>query len=167
MGSVIKNWVDVVLAVALISSLIQGWRAGFFATIFSAIGFVGGGIVGLVGGIALTKHWSQSAGTFAAILALISCGAWIGELLMRHFAKFFHGKVLFGPFKSLDSVAGAAFSVARTLVMAFIIGKLLLAMPWGWAQHDIGSSALFQQMENHAPKVVLNLHSLSKLNPLG
>ena len=162
MKSVINNWVDVILAIAVISSLIRGWRAGFFATIFSAIGFVGGGIAGLMGGLALTKTWQQSAGTFAAILALIAFGSWIGELLMRSFAKFFHGKVLFGPFKQLDSFLGAAFSIARTVVMAFIICKLLVAMPWGWAQQDIGASSLFKQMESHAPHVELNFSNLQK-----
>ena len=162
MKSIINNWVDIVIAVAVLSALIRGWRAGFFATIFSAIGFIGGGIAGIVGGIAITKSWQQSAGTFAAILALIAFGSWIGELLMRSFAKFFHGKVLFGPFKQLDSLLGGAFSLARTVVMVFIIYKLLIAMPWGWAQQDIGSSALFKQMERHAPHVDLNLTNLQK-----
>lgn len=162
-----KNWVDVIIAIALLSSFIRGWRAGFLSSIFSAIGFIGGGIAGLVGGLALTKSWTQSVGTFAAILALISFGSWIGELLMRQFGRFFHGKVLFGPFKWIDTLLGAAFSLARTLVAIFLVGSLLLAMPWGWAQKDVGGSYLFKEIKGHAPKVKINLHSLTSLNPLG
>ena len=162
-----KNWVDLIIAIALASAFIRGWRAGFLSSIFSAIGFIGGGIGGLVGGLALTKSWHQSAGTFAAILALISFGSWIGELIMRQCGRFFHGKVLFGPFKWLDTLLGAAFSLARTLVMIFLVGSLLLAMPWGWSQKDVGGSYLFKEIKTHAPKVKINLHSLTSLNPLG
>jgi len=162
-----KNWVDVVIAVAVLGSFIRGWRAGFLSSIFSAIGFVGGGVAGLVGGLALTKTWQHNVGTFAAILALISFGSWIGEMIAKKFARFFHGKVLFGPFKWLDTWLGAAFSLARTLVMIFLIGSLLTAMPWGWAQKDLGNSYLFKAIKTHAPKVKINLHSLSTLNPLG
>ena len=162
-----KNWVDIVLGVALLSAFIRGWRAGFLSSIFSAIGYIAGSIGGLVAGLQLTKSWHQSFGTFAAILALISFGSWIGQLILRQFGRFFHGKILFGPFKWIDTLLGAAFSIARTLVMIFLVGTLLMAMPWGWAQKDVGGSYLFKTIKSHAPHVKINLHSLSSINPLG
>ena len=162
-----KNWVDIIIAIELLSALIRGWRAGFLASVFSAVGFVAGGIGGLVVGLQVTKSWNHNLGTFTAILALISFGSWLGEMLLRRFARFFHGKVLFGPFKWLDTLLGIAFSLARGLVLVFIIGSLCLAMPWGWAQKDVGGSYLFGQIKSHARHVKINLHSLSTLNPLG
>lgn len=161
-----KNWVDWVILVALFGALIRGYRAGLLSTFFSALGFIGGGFAGLFTAIHFVRPWHSNFNKFAVIIIAIFVGASIGEAIFKRFAKFFHGKILFGPFKWLDSILGAALSIARTLVMIFIVGKLLIAMPWGIGHNEIPQSALFTKIEKSAPKLTLNLHSLPSANLL-
>jgi len=161
-----KNWVDWVILVALLGALIRGYRAGLLSTFFSAIGFIGGGFAGLFLSLHYVSAWHGNLNKFAVIIIAIFVGASVGEAIFKRFAKFFHGKVLFGPFKWIDSILGAALSIARTLIMIFIVGKLLMAMPWSIGHNEIPKSALFTKLEQSAPHVNFNLHSLPSVNPL-
>jgi uncharacterized membrane protein required for colicin V production len=155
-----KNWVDWVILIAVLGALIRGYRAGLLSTLFSAVGFIGGGFVGLFLSIHYVAKWQSNLNKFAVIIIAIFVVASVGEAIFKRFAKFFHGKVLFGPFKWADSLLGAALSLARTLIMIFIVGKLLMAMPWGIGHNEIPKSALFTRIEKSAPHVNFNLHSL-------
>jgi len=161
-----KNWVDWVILVALLGALIRGYRAGLLSTFFSAIGFIGGGFAGLFLSLHYVSTWHSNLNKFVVIIIAIFVGASVGEAIFKRFAKFFHGKVLFGPFKWADSILGAALSIARTLIMIFIVGKLLMAMPWSIGHNVIPKSALFTKLEQSAPHVNFNLHSLPSVNPL-
>jgi uncharacterized membrane protein required for colicin V production len=155
-----KNWVDWIILIALVGALIRGYRVGLLSTFFSAIGFIGGGFAGLFAALHYASTWHSNLTKFSLIILAIFIGASVGEVILRRFAKFFHGKILFGPFKWLDSILGAALSVIRALIMVFILGKLLMAMPWGIGHNEIPHSALFKKIEHSAPKISFNLHSL-------
>jgi uncharacterized membrane protein required for colicin V production len=161
-----KNWLDWVILVALLGAFIRGYRAGLLSTFFSAMGFIGGGFAGLLLSLHYVSTWQNNLTKFGLIILAIFVGASIGEAVFKRFATFFHGKVLFGPFKWIDSILGAALSIARTLIMIFILGKLLIAMPWGIGHNEIPKSALFTKIEKSAPHVNFNLHSLPSVNPL-
>ena len=53
-----KNWVDVIFVLASLVSFIRGYRAGFITSIFSFIGYIGGGLLGLTLGL----HYFHSRG---------------------------------------------------------------------------------------------------------
>ena len=161
-----KNWVDWVILIATLAALVRGYRAGLLSTLFSVIGYIGGGFAGLFISLHFVTSWHSNAMKFAVIIIAIFVGAGVGEAIFGRFAKFFHGKMLIGPLKFVDSLLGAALSIARTLVMIFIIGKLLIAMPWAIGHNEIPQSKLFAQMEKSAPKITFNLHSLQSANPL-
>jgi MFS family permease len=161
-----KNWVDWVILIATLAALVRGYRAGLLSTLFSAIGYIGGGFAGLFISLHFVTSWHSNATKFVFIIVAIFVGAGLGEVIFGRFAKFFHGKMLIGPLKFMDSLLGAALSIARTLVMIFIVGKLLMAMPWAIGHHEIPQSKLFSQMEKSAPKISFNLHSLQSANPL-
>jgi uncharacterized membrane protein required for colicin V production len=161
-----KNWVDWVILIATLAALVRGYRAGLLSTLFSAIGYIGGGFAGLFISLHFVTSWHSNATKFVFIIVAIFVGAGLGEVIFGRFAKFFHGKMLIGPLKFMDSLLGAALSIARTWVMIFIVGKLLMAMPWAIGHHEIPQSKLFTQMEKSAPKISFNLHSLQSANPL-
>jgi uncharacterized membrane protein required for colicin V production len=161
-----KNWVDWVILIALVAALIRGYRAGLLSTLFTVLGFIGGGFAGLLAALHYVSHWSSNVTKFSIIIGAIFLGASIGEAILHRFAKFFHGKILFGPFRWLDSILGAALSVLRSLIFILIIGKLLIAMPWGIGHNEIPKSAIFNKIEKSAPKISFNLHSLPSSNLL-
>lgn len=150
-----KNWVDVVFVVIALLGFIKGYKAGFLATIFSVVGYIGGGLAGL----ALGLHYFHSHGVskFFYLFFAVTIASAIGEALLRSIGKLFHSKILFGPFRWLDSLLGAAFSVVRALVGLLIFAHLLLITPWGWAHSNIPKSEIYQKLNEAAPSIITDL----------
>ena len=156
-----KNWVDIVFIIASILSFFQGYKAGFLATILRFIGYIGGAVLGL----ALGLHFFHSHGVtkFFLLFLAVTIGSSLGEALFRNIGKLFHTKVLFGPFKWLDSLLGAAFSILRTLIGLLILGHLLLITPWGWAAHNIPQSTIYSKLNAQAPTVITDITKRANL----
>jgi hypothetical protein len=150
-----KNWVDAVFIVAAILAFIKGYRAGFIATLFSVVGYIAGGLAGLVLGL----HYFHSHGIskFFLLFLAVTIGSSIGEALLSRIGKLFHSHVLFGPFKWADSLAGALFSVLRAAVGLLILAHLLLITPWSWATTDIPKSEIYQRLNQVAPSIITEI----------
>ena len=150
-----KNWIDVFFILIAIVSFFQGYKAGFLATIFSFVGYIGGGLLGLVIGL----HYFESHGVtkFLFLFLAITIGSLIGEVLLKQIGKLFHAKVLFGPFKWLDSFLGAVFSIVRAVIGLLILGHLLLITPWEWAQRNIPQSEIYTKLNSHSPTIIADL----------
>ena len=151
------NWVDIGLAILILISFYRGYRAGFLKSIFSMIGYVGGGVLGLALGWNYFQDWQGIFLKFGSILLAICIGASLGQWLLSKFADFFHKVILFGPFKWLDSLLGAAFSVLRTVLMAYLIATIFLATPWVWANKNIPTSGIYQEIDKYSPVVIKNV----------
>jgi uncharacterized membrane protein required for colicin V production len=148
------NWVDALLALLILGAFIQGYRAGFLKSIFSAVGYVGGGVLGLAISWNYLQDWKNIFGKFALLLLAISVGASIGQWLLTKVAKFFHDLILFGPFKWVDSLLGAAFSVIRAALMLYLIATICLATPWQWAEKNIPTSGIYKEIDSYTPMLI-------------
>jgi len=151
------NWVDIVLALLIFGSFIRGYRAGFLKSIFSLVGYIGGGVIGLALGWKYLQSWQNIFGKFALLLLAISVGASLGQWLLSKFAKFFHDLILFGPFKWLDSLLGAAFSVISIALMAYLVATICLATSWQWADKNIPDSGIYQEIDKYTPMIIKNV----------
>lgn len=153
-----KNWIDAIFILAAIISLVQGYRAGFTTTIFSFVGYIGGGLLGLVLGLHYFHHiHSQGVSKFFLLFFAVTIGSTIGETLLKRVGKLFHSKLLFGPFKWLDSLLGAAFAILRAAIGLLILAHLLLITPWGWAQRNIPQSEIYTKLNAQAPAIISDL----------
>jgi hypothetical protein len=121
------------------------------------VGYVGGGVLGLAIGWNYLQSWQNIFGKFALLLLAISIGASIGQWLLSKFAEFFHNRLLFGALKWLDSLLGAAFSVIRTALMAYLVATICLATPWQWTAKNIPASGIYQEIDKYTPLIVKNV----------
>ena len=149
-----KNWVDIFFIIALLLSFIQGYKAGFLTTVFTFVGYIGGGLLGLSIGI----HYFHAHGLsrFVYLFLAVAIGSSLGEALFRSIGKLFHKKILFAPFSWIDSLLGAAFSILRTAIMLLILGHLLLITPWSWV-HDIPKSEIYSKFNAQAPSIISDI----------
>ncbi len=150
-----KNWVDAIFILASLISFIRGYKAGFLTSILSFVGYVGGGLLGLTLGL----HYFHSHGisrVFLLFLA-VTIASSLGEAILKSIGKLFHSKLLFGPFKWVDSLLGAAFSILSTLVALLIFCHLLLITPWSWAARNIPQSTIYTKLNAQAPSIISNL----------
>lgn len=150
-----KNWVDIIFIVAAVLSFYKGWKSGFIATLLSFIGYIGGGLLGLI--LGLRYFHSHGVTKFELLFLAVTIASALGEALLKSIGKLFHKKILFAPLTWIDSILGAAFSVLRTVVMLLILGHLLLITPWGWAHQNIPQSKIYSKLDAKAPKVISDI----------
>lgn len=148
------NWIDAVLVVGALIALVRGYRAGFLKSIFAIFGFVGGGLLGLIVGLHYLNNLGNVIAKFGLLLLAISIGSSVGEWLTGKFAKFFHNRILFGPFKWLDSILGAALSTLRMALISYMVAALFLATPWGWAHKNIPQSYIYKKITSVTPAII-------------
>lgn len=151
------NWVDIVLALLIFGAFIRGYRAGFLKSIFSLVGYVGGGVLGLAIAWNYLQNWQNILGKFALLLLAISIGASIGQWLLSKLAEIFHNRLLLGPLKWLDSLLGAAFSVVRTALMVYLVATICLVTPWQWANKNIPASGIYKELDTYTPMIIKNV----------
>ena len=149
-----KNWVDALFVLATILSFFQGWRAGLLSTLFTFVGYIGGGLLGLIFGL---QHFhSHGVTKFLFLFLAVTVGSALGEIIFKKFGSLFRNKILFAPFTWIDSILGAAFSILRTLIMLVILAHLLLITPWSWA-HDIPKSQIYSKLNAQAPAIISDI----------
>ena len=148
------NLVDIGLGILILLSFYRGYKAGFLKSIFSMLGYVGGGVLGLALAWNYLKNWDGVLQKFSLLLLAIAVGSVIGQWLLTKFAEFFHKKILFGPFKWLDSLLGAAFSVLQIVLMAYLVAAVCLATPWQWADKNIPDSQIYQKVDQYTPTLI-------------
>ena len=148
---------DIGLGILILLSFYRGYKAGFLKSIFSLVGYVGGGVLGLAISWNYLKDWDGVIQKFAALILAIAVGSAVGQMILIKFASFFHKKMLFGPFKWLDSLLGAAFSVLRIVLMAYLIAVVCLASPWQWADKNIPDSKIYQKIDAYTPMLIKNV----------
>lgn len=155
-----KNWVDIFFIIALLLSFIQGYKAGFLTTVFTFVGYIGGGLLGLSIGI----HYFHAHGLsrFVYLFLAVVIASSLGEAIFRSIGKIFHKKILFAPFTWIDSLLGAAFSILRTAIMLLILGHLLLITPWSWV-HQIPKSEIYSKLNAQAPSIISDITKRASL----
>ena len=154
--------IDLILGIVVLVSFISGWRAGFLKSIFTLLGFVGGGLIGLIIGVRYLGGVGNVFGKFALYILFISIGSTLGEWALNRFAKFFHNAVLFPPFKWVDSLLGATFSILRSALLIYLVFSLILAAHWKTPSKYINQSRLYSKSKVLVPALIKDLTSKVK-----
>ena len=125
------NIVDLLVLLAAAAAAVRGYRRGLLGQVFE----LGGGFLGLLAGLALSRHvvavFTSRPGIEGAIISLatvfaaLAIGQMIGFLLgykFRHAART-------AQLVELDATLGLAFSVLITLILFWLIGSMLAHGP--------------------------------------
>lgn len=156
------NYLDIVIALALIASFAAGYKNGFLKTIFAIIGNIGGAILGLLLVLNLMSDWALDGKKIAIAIASIFLGAFVGRLLAGVITKGLKATIIRGPLAFLDQIAGAALSLARTVIFIFLIGAVLSWSPWQTGKDAVAESDLYPKIENNLPGVITSIKDVVK-----
>jgi uncharacterized membrane protein required for colicin V production len=148
------NTFDLIVAALLIFTALTGFKNGLIQSLFKAIGYVAGGVLGLVIALEVVKDWSSPFTKVGMAIVLIFVTAGIVQYLLGKIGAFFHKLVLFGPFKLIDSLLGASLSILRSTVLIYLSAILLIASPWSWADSNIATSKFYTYVEKNLPKLI-------------
>ena len=139
---------DIGLIALGIIAIASGYNRGALATIFSIVGYLGGG----VGGFALanwhTADWKGLTSIIFLHLFGIFAGANLGKFILEKTGIGIHKRILFGPFKFINAVLGGLLSLAQAAIIAFVIITLIDYLPWELPHSVIDGSKVYKEISN-------------------
>lgn len=149
------NLIDILIVVAAIIGLANGYRRGFWLSLAQYVGL----LVGVMLGAASAKYVldylqisNPSARPLGAVLVLViggslgsSIGFAVGEPIRRNILRT-------GIHTSTDSVAGAALSAFAVLLMCWFLGISFSRGPVPQIAQQIQRSALLRTLDGIAPR---------------
>ncbi|MGW8378592.1 MarP family serine protease [Streptomyces sp. ODS28] len=123
------NVLDILLLLAAIWFAVVGYRQGFVVGVLSVIGFLGGGLVALLG---LPMLWGEltddappgTFGVIAAVVIVIVCAS-VGQAFTTHLGNKLRQFITWSPARALDATGGALVNVLAMLLVAWLIGAAL------------------------------------------
>ena len=148
------KYFDSIVVLILLIALYGGYKNGLIKSIFSTIGYIAGGVLGLAAAVDYLSTWQNELQKVGLALIAILLGATLGEFLLDKIGSLF-GKVLFvPPFKLIDSLLGAALSVARASFILYLVATMLVVSSWSLADDYIKPSKVYTYTESHLPSVM-------------
>jgi len=155
-------YVDIALVLLALLAIKRGYSNGFLATVLGVIGYIGGGVAGLYLSLQLVAHWSSFLNQVLAVIAAIFIGAQFGFFIFGKAAKFFHARILWKPFKVIDSIAGMALELARLAIFGYLILSIMIWSPASSLKTQINESQIYAQLDHHLPNVITDLKVRAK-----
>ncbi|MBI3430194.1 MAG: CvpA family protein [Actinobacteria bacterium] len=149
--------VDVVLVILLILSVVTGFRRGFLRTLFSAIGYIGGGVLGLALALQFVSNVQSAINRFVAVILAIFIMAELGRRILGGLASFFRARILWGPIRFIDSLAGVVLEVLRVALISYLVMTVILWSPWSSARNAVDQSTIYPQLNERMPAFVTQL----------
>lgn len=151
------NYVDILIALALVASFAAGYKSGFLKSIFSVIGNIGGAVLGLLLALNLMDDWVLDGKKVGIAIASIFLGSLIGRVIAKAATKGLKATIIRGPLAFIDQIAGAALHLVRTVIFIFLIGAILTWSPWQGGKDAIAGSDLYPKIESNLPGVVTTI----------
>ncbi len=145
---------DIALAAILAYSIYSGYRSGLITGIFSFIGLVGGGLIGLKYGAEIVANFASTSSRIQSTALAVALGAFAGHFILGRAAKWFRKNFLWKPLKAVDSVLGVVLHLAKTLVLIWIFGELALILPSDTISKAADQSTIITAISNNGPSIL-------------
>jgi hypothetical protein len=137
---------DIALLIIAFIAVATGYNHGAVATIFSIIGYVGGGVAGFAAANWFTSDWKVLPKIIALHLLGIFLGASAGRWIFEKTGIGIHKRILVGPFKFINAILGAALSFTQAALASFVIITLIDYLPWQIPHSIIKESVVYKEI---------------------
>ena len=145
---------DIVITLILIGTSIIGYRNGFLRTILKFLFYIVGGVLGIYFALKLSHNWELDIKRVAFVIVAIVGGGFIGSFIGAAVAKSLRATVVRGPLAILDSLAGVALEMIRTVIALYLIATVLLWSPWEGVQSEVASSQILAKVQPYIPNLI-------------
>jgi len=148
------NYFDLFVILILLIALYGGYRNGLIKSIFSTIGYIVGGVLGLAAAVDYLSTWQSELQKVGLAFLAILLGATLGEFLLGKTGTLFRKVLFVPPFKLIDSLLGAVLSMARAGFVLYLVATLLVVSSWSLADDYIKPSKIYTYTDSHLPTVM-------------
>lgn len=146
---------DIIFSIIALGALFNGYKNGLFTTVIRTAFFIAGAIAAMY----FVVQYNKTGWLIVAIITGAYAAAWVGTQL----AKSIKFTLFHGPLRWIDSWAGAAFEVAKYVLLFYIIGTIILWSPWTSGQNDLAKSKVYLKINTYAPGLLIDLkHEIEK-----
>ncbi len=151
------NYFDLIIAIAFIIAGFTGFKSGLLQSIFKTIGYILGGVVGVVIAVEMMSKWSNTLAKAGGAIILILLLATIGEFIFGKVGLGIRKALLITQLKFIDSLLGALLLTTRIAFIAYLLAVILVATPWSIGDRYIKPSKFYTYTDSHLPKVITDL----------
>jgi uncharacterized membrane protein required for colicin V production len=137
------NYFDFIAILILLIAFYGGYKNGLTKSIFTTIGYIAGGVLGLAAAVNYLSTWQSDLQKVGLALLAILLGATFGEFLLGKIGSLFRKILFVPPLKVIDSLLGAGVSVLRAAVIIYLILILVIFTPWVNAKEYVKLSRLY------------------------
>jgi uncharacterized membrane protein required for colicin V production len=153
------NYFDFIVILILLIAFYGGYRNGLIKSIFTTIGYIAGGVLGLAAAVNYLSTWQSELQKVGLALLAILFGATLGEFLLGKIGSLFRKVLFMPPFQLIDSLLGAGLSVARAAFVLYLVSTLLVVSSWSLPYEQINPSKIYTYTESHLPSVMKEIRA--------
>jgi uncharacterized membrane protein required for colicin V production len=153
------NIVDFILILILLVAFFSGYRLGLLQSIFKAIGYILGGLLGIYLALNYFEQFESRIVKLLFTLILILVAAISLEYILGKIGLLLHKGLLFTPFKGVDSLFGALLSIVKNLIIFYLLASVLLLSNFKQPTAYINDSYIYSYLDQYLPKIFTDLKS--------
>lgn len=154
---------DLILIVVAIGYAVGGFRNGALVGALSLGGFFGGAAAGAQLARPLGRVLADGAAQVPVAIVCVLFFALIGQLLAVWVAGRLRSRLTWHPARQLDHAAGAVFSAAAVLLVAWMVAVPLAVAPYPTIAGQVRRSVLIRAVDDVLPDQVRNLYGSLRL----
>lgn len=154
---------DLILIVVAIGYAVGGFRNGALVGALSLGGFFGGAATGAQLARPLGRVLADGAAQVPVAIVCVLFFALIGQLLAVWVAGRLRSRLTWHPARQLDHAAGAVFSAAAVLLVAWMVAVPLAVAPYPTIAGQVRRSVLIRAVDDLLPDQVRNLYGSLRL----
>jgi uncharacterized membrane protein required for colicin V production len=151
------NVLDLAVILTLLISGVSGYRLGLLQSLFKAVGYIVGGLLGIYLALNYLEQFESKSIKLALTLILILLSAISIEYILGKVGLLIHKGLLFASVKLLDSLLGALLALLKNLIIFYLIATVLLFSTFKQPVDYIKDSYIYSYLDNHLPKIFTDL----------
>jgi len=144
---------DLILLVLVVLFAVSGYRQGFIVSLLSFIGFIGGGVIGVLVAPPIAEATVDGTAQQALLAIIIAfLAATMGQLAASSLGAALRNRVTGDSARAADAVGGALISSLSILIVAWFFGVLLSGAKIDWLRTQVNSSAVLEGVDTVMPR---------------
>lgn len=153
------NWLDLLLLVSAASFGFSGYRQGFVVGVLAFVGFVAGGVGGLLLAPSLVARVEPGLGQSALAIAVVLLAATVGQMMLAWVGSLVRDRLTWRPARLLDAGLGALVSVLAMLLVTWFLASALRPGPVPTLSRQISDSRVITAVDEVVPEEANTLFS--------
>jgi len=143
---------DLILLVLIVLFAVSGYRQGFIVSLLSFVGFVGGGVVGVLIAPPIAEAAVEGAAQQALLAIVIAfLSATLGQLIASSAGAVLRNRVTGLNARQVDAAGGAVVSSLSLLIVAWFFGTLVAHSEFKPVRTQVNGSSIIKGVNDVMP----------------